>query len=289
MSDQMATNNSSNSRLDGAFEAEMAGNPGGADTLPPQIQAASTDPAKDEQKKIRYRAKPKYPLPIAAKVVAIDLDGTLIDTASDIATAVNKMRAAFGFGDLPIATVRNFIGRGIPNLVSQSMKSAVGELGASASKVAVAQFEKQYAACFAEQSQPYPQVLDGLALLREKGFKLACITNKAQRFAVPLLETLGLSRFFDLVVSGDSLPEKKPHPLPLEHTAKHFAVSNQELVMIGDSMHDAAAARAAGSPVFVVTYGYNEGQELRGLDCDAFLDDLPSALKYVRVDSQLSS
>ena len=238
---------------------------------------------KEEAKKIRYRAKPKFPMPVPAKVLLLDLDGTLLDTAPDIALAINQMRAAFGFGPLETAVVRNFIGRGIAHLVSQSMKNSVGELGASASKVAVTQFEKQYETCLAQTTRPFAGVFEGLELFREKGFKLACVTNKAERFTLPLLEATGLAAYFELVLSGDSLTEKKPHPLPLQHAAKHFGVEIEEVVLIGDSMHDAAAARAAGCPVFIVPYGYNEGQELRGLDCDAFIENLPSALKYVRV------
>jgi phosphoglycolate phosphatase len=240
-------------------------------------------PSTAEPKKIRYRAKPKFPMPVATKVFLLDLDGTLLDTAGDITTAVNAMRAAFGFGTLELGVVRNMIGRGIANLVSQAMKPSVGELGVSASKVAVAQFEKQYEAVLTQSSRPYPGVFEGLELMREKGFRLGCVTNKAERFSLPLLEATGLAPYFELVVSGDSLPEKKPHPLPLTHAAKHFDANIDTLVMIGDSMHDAACARAAGCPVFIVPYGYNEGQELRGLDCDAFIDDLPSALKYARL------
>ena len=246
-------------------------------------QEADVDAPKEEAKKIRYRAKPKFPMPVPAQVLLLDLDGTLLDTAPDIALAINQMRAAFGFGPLETGVVRNFIGRGIAHLVSEAMKNAVGALGASASKVAVAQFEKQYESCLTQTTRPFPGVFEGLQLFREKGFKLACITNKAERFTLPLLEATGLAAYFELVLSGDSPAEKKLRPLPLQHAAKHFAVKIDEVVLIGDSMHDAAAARAAGCPVFIVAYGYNEGQELRGLDCDAFIDDLPSALKYVRV------
>jgi phosphoglycolate phosphatase len=247
--------------------------------------AVEEKPGKEDAKKIRYRAKPKFPLPVPAKVLLIDLDGTLVDSATDIAIAANKMREAFGFGPLDPAVIRNYIGRGIPHLVSQTMKSAVGELGASSVKVAVSQFEKQYEIFLTATTKPYPGVFEGLELFKEKGFKLVCVTNKAERFALPILETLGLARYFEMVIAGDSLPEKKPHPLPLQHAAKHFQVKIDEVVMIGDSMHDAAAAREAGCPVFIVSYGYNEGQELRGLDCDAFIDDLPSALKYAKIAS----
>jgi phosphoglycolate phosphatase len=280
------SNDLQNTSLDEPIQPEMPEDARQSDTLTDASSGGVTTPAgeiKEDAKKIRYRAKPKFPMPVAAKVLLIDLDGTLLDTAGDIAIAANKMREAFGFGPLDTAVIRNFIGRGIPHLVSQTMKSAVGELGASSVKVAVAQFEKQYEANLAVTTKPFPGVLEGLELFREKGFQLACITNKAERFTLPLLETLGLAGVFALVIAGDTLSEKKPHPLPIEHAAKHFGVKIDEVVMIGDSMHDTAAARAAGCPVFIVPYGYNEGQELRGLDCDAFIDDLPTALKYAKI------
>ena len=278
------SDNSQNTSVDAVNEDELAETSSQSHTLTvAAVVPVLADVGKDETKKIRYRAKPKFPMPVSAKVLLLDLDGTLVDTAGDIATAANRMRAAFGFGALEPAVIRNFIGRGIANLVSLSMKSAVGELGAGATKVAIAQFEKQYESCLADTSRPFPGVFEGLELFKEKGFKLACITNKSERFTLPLLEKTALAGYFDLVVSGDSLAEKKPHPLPIQHAAKHFGVKVEELVFIGDSMHDAAAARAAGCPVFIVPYGYNEGQELRGLDCDAFIDDLPAALKYVKI------
>lgn len=263
----------------GAFGAKMPEKARPTETLPIDGEALPDV----EAKKIRYRAKPKFPMPVPAKVILLDLDGTMLDTAGDIATAANRMREVFGFGPLETATIRNFIGRGIPHLVSLSMKSAVGELGAGATKVAVAQFERQYETCLADTTSVFPGVFEGLTLLQEKGFKLGCVTNKAARFTLPLLEKSGLAAYFELVLSGDSLTEKKPHPLPIQHAAKHFGVKVEEVIFIGDSMHDAAAARAAGCPVFIVPYGYNEGQELRGLDCDAFIDDLPTALKYAKI------
>ena len=280
MSEQ--SNPEQNPSNDAVIEAEMPEIAQLAGVSASGATAGKAD-TKEDSKKIRYRAKPKFPLPVSAKVLLLDLDGTLLDTAGDIATAVNRMRAAFGFSPLEVNVVRQYIGRGTANLVSQSMKNAVGELGASASKVAVMQFEKQYEGCLADTSRAFPRVFEALELFREKSFRLACVTNKAERFTVPLLEKSGLAPYFELIVSGDTLDEKKPHPLPIQHAAKHFGVNVEEVVMIGDSMHDAAAARAAGCPVLIVPYGYNEGQELRGLDCDAFIDDLPSALKYVKV------
>ena len=234
-------------------------------------------------KKPKLRAKPKFNFPIPLKAVLLDLDGTLLDTAGDIATAANMMRAALGFAPLDPALIKTYVGKGIANLVAKTLKDAVGEVGPTALKVAVANFERQYDKCSGDTSIPFPGVVDGLNALRGKGFRLGCVTNKAEKFTLPLLEKSGLGSYFELVLSGDSLPEKKPHPLPLQHAATFFECNTAELLLIGDSVNDAEAARAAGCPVFIVPYGYNEGQELRGLDCDAFIDDIPSALKFVKL------
>ena len=236
-----------------------------------------------EPKKIRYRAKPKFNFPIHAKAVLLDLDGTLLDTVGDIIAATNMMRGTLGFAPLDAAVIRNFVGKGITNLIAKALKDAVGDVGPTALKVAVANFERQYEACFTATSKPYPGVIEGLNALRDAGFHLGCVTNKAAKFTEPLLSATGLRDYFEIVVSGDTLAEKKPHPLPLKHAAAFFGLASSEMLMIGDSVNDAQAARAAGCPVFIVPYGYNEGIELRGLDCDAFIDDIPAALKFVKL------
>lgn len=234
-------------------------------------------------RKPKLRAKPKFSFPIPLKAVLLDLDGTLLDTVGDIATAANMMRASLGFAPLDPAVIKSFVGKGIANLVARTLKDTVGEVGPTALKVAVANFERQYDKCFSDTSIAFPGVVDGLNALREKGFRLGCVTNKAEKFTLPLLEKSGLGSYFEITLSGDSLPEKKPHPLPLQHAAMFFECNTAELLMIGDSVNDAQAARAAGCPVFIVPYGYNEGMELRGLDCDVFIDDIPSALKFVKL------
>ena len=269
--------NASSSSTGAVFEADASEMP--IDTgSPADVPIAAAEP-----KKIRYRAKPKFAFPIHAKAVLLDLDGTLLDTVGDIITAANMMRATLGFAPLDAAVIRNFVGKGIANLVAKTLKDAVGEVGPTALKVAVANFERQYEACFTATSKPYPRVIEGLDALKDAGFRLGCVTNKAEKFTEPLLIATGLREYFEIVVSGDTLPEKKPHPLPLKHAAVFFGVKAGEMVMIGDSVNDADAARAAGSPVFIVPYGYNEGIELRGLDCDAFIDDVPAALKFVKL------
>jgi phosphoglycolate phosphatase len=247
------------------------------------VQADAPADAEVVAKKPKLRAKPKFSFPIPLRAVLLDLDGTLIDTVGDIATAANMMRAALGFAPLDPVLIKTYVGKGIANLVARTLKDAVGDVGPTALKVAIANFERQYDKCFGDTSITFPGVVEGLNALRDKGFRLGCVTNKAEKFTLPLLEKTGLSGYFELVLSGDSLPEKKPHPLPLQHAAKFFDCNTAELLLIGDSVNDAEAARAAGCPVFIVPYGYNEGQELRGLDCDAFIDDIPSALKFVKV------
>ena len=278
MTIETATPNSSTGAGPGGDAAETSVDTGS--------QANSRIDAEVVAKKPRLRAKPKFSFPVPLKAVLLDLDGTLLDTVGDIATAANMMRASFGFAPLDPALIKTFVGKGIANLVAKTLKDAVGEVGPTALKVAVTNFERQYERCFGDTSIPFPGVIEGLDALRDKGFRLACVTNKAEKFTLPLLEKSGLNRYFEITLSGDSLPEKKPHPLPLQHAAKFFECPTAELLMIGDSMNDAEAARAAGCPVFIVPYGYNEGQELRGLDCDAFIDDVPAALKFVKLAPQ---
>lgn len=270
-----------------AAPGSSTGAPSGDDALETPVDTGSQADALAENvvvaRKPRLRAKPKFAFPLPLKAVLLDLDGTLLDTVGDIAKAANMMRASLGFAPLDPALIRTFVGKGIANLVSKTLKDAVGEVGPTALKVAVANFERQYEKCFGDSSIPFPGVVDGLNALKDKGFRLGCVTNKAEKFTLPLLEKTGLSTYFEITVSGDTLPEKKPHPLPLNHAAAFFGCTTAEMLLIGDSINDAAAARAAGSPVFIVPYGYNEGQELRGLDCDAFIDDVPAALKFVKL------
>jgi phosphoglycolate phosphatase len=133
-------------------------------------------------------------------------------------------------------------------------------------------FLELYAANTAARSRLYPGVREGLDWLQARGYRLGCVTNKAAQFTEPLLATLGIRDAFDLVVSGDTLPEKKPSPLPLLHAARHFGVEPPEALMLGDSVSDVKAARAAGFGVICVSYGYNHGQDIRGAEPDAVID-----------------
>lgn len=216
------------------------------------------------------------------KAAAIDLDGTLLDTLPDIAEAADRMLRELGRPAAGQAVVRDYIGNGIPRLVKRLLTGTLeGEPDAADFERGHRAFEKHYRDTFLIESRPYPGVVDGLQRMRAQGLQLACVTNKAEAFTVPLLEHCGLMSFFGVVVGGDTLPEKKPHPLPLRHVAERFGVAVEQVLVIGDSHNDAEAARAAGCPVVCVPYGYRGGRDVRELDCDAIVSDLIEAAGLV--------
>ncbi len=216
----------------------------------------------------------------------IDLDGTLVDTAPDLAAAANRMLGDLGRPEWHPSRVAAWIGNGVPRFVKRAL---TGEMMAEPDpglyEKALALFQKHYAAGVADSSRPFPGVLEGLEALRKRGFALVCITNKAEAFTLPLLENLGLSPYFQLVLSGDSLPKKKPDPLPLLHACAHFAITSDHGVFVGDSGNDVNAARAAGMPVICVTYGYNYGQDIRDACPDGVIGSLAELPNYLRLYS----
>jgi len=221
--------------------------------------------------------------PLRVKAVMIDLDGTLADTIPDLAAATNLMLRELGRPVLDVERIRDFVGKGIPKLVERALAGSV-EGGAPADQMARALpiFERCYAGENGRHSVLYPGVNEGLLALRAMQLPLACVTNKSGRFTVPLLEQLGIARFFDQVIAGDTLPQKKPDPAQLLHACRSFSIAPREMLMIGDSGNDALAARAAGCPVFCVTYGYNEGQDVRELDVDAIVRSLIEAKRLIQ-------
>jgi phosphoglycolate phosphatase len=222
-----------------------------------------------------------FPLPV--KAVMIDLDGTLLDTAADLAAAANSMLRELGKNEQPLETIQSYIGKGIQKLVKRSLTGSLdGEPGVELLERAMPIYEREYAKTLCVNTRPYPGVLDGLNVLREAGFHLACVTNKAEAFTLPLLRAAGLAEYFDITLSGDSLPRKKPDPMPLLHACSHFNILPSEMLLIGDSLNDAQAARAAGCHIFCVPYGYNEGRDVRELDCDAVVESVHHAAKLIR-------
>jgi len=213
--------------------------------------------------------------PLAVKMVMVDLDGTLIHTAPDLADCANRTLTDLDRESFPIETVMTWIGNGVPRLVKRALTGEMwGEPDPALFDRALALFQKHYAMHVSDLSRPYPGVVEGLEKLRVSGYRLACITNKAAAFTVPLLENLGLNRYFELILSGDSLPKQKPDPLPLRHACEHFGITPEHGVLIGDSSNDVEAARAAAMPVICVPYGYNHGHDIRESHPDAVVESL---------------
>ena len=221
-----------------------------------------------------------FPLSIAA--ILLDLDGTLLHSAPELAQAANRMLRELGFPAMPQDRLMSYIGNGLSRLVKRALTGDMQtEPDAALFRRALPVFEKYYSELLSH-SQPYNGVIAGLDAMKTAGFRLGCITNKAGRFTEPLLDSSRLAPYFEIVLSGDSLPEKKPHPMPLQHAARFFGAPVAQVLMIGDSLNDVIAARAAGCPIFCVPYGYNHGEPLDGLDVDAVIANLTEALPLIK-------
>ena len=209
------------------------------------------------------------------RMILIDLDGTLVDSVPDLAFCVDRMMERLQRPPWGEARVRDWVGNGVERLVRRAL---TGELDGEPEDAEYARahpiFLELYAANTAGRSHLYPGVREGLDYLRSADYPLACVTNKAAQFTEPLLQHLGVWDFFRLVVSGDTLAEKKPHPAPLLHAARHFGVRPQDALMVGDSISDVKAARAAGFAIVCVSYGYNHGRDIREAKPDAVINSL---------------
>ena len=203
-----------------------------------------------------------------------DLDGTLIHTAPEIAAAANLMLADLGREKLPYSQVESYIGEGAVVLIKRCLTEQIdGEPEANLFAQAESLFFAHYADNVAA-SKPFDGVVEGLQAIWSKNLKLACVTNKPEKFTLPLLKESGLADFFDLVVSGDSLPKKKPHPMQLQYICTQFDVLETESMLVGDSNTDIAAAQAAGCFIVTVPYGYNQGKTIDESQVDATINDL---------------
>jgi phosphoglycolate phosphatase len=213
--------------------------------------------------------------------ILFDLDGTLLDTAADIAAALNAALQSQQLGTCTVQQVRDMIGRGVPTLIERALK----RLGATADRAVL---EERYHAYYTQrhergedEARIYPGVVAGLAALHARGFKLAVVTNKPKDAAIALLSELRLKQWIAAVVGGDSCAHRKPHPQPLLTACELLGVTPGQTLMVGDSATDVQAARAAGVRVVCVPYGYNEGADPRQLPCDGIVEqltDLPALL-----------
>lgn len=209
------------------------------------------------------------------KMILCDLDGTLVDSVPDLTFCVDAMMEQLGRAPRGEAAVRTWVGNGVEKLVSRALIGQLeGAPDAADYALAYPLFLELYAENTYTRSTLYPGVREGLDFLAAAGYPLGCVTNKAAQFTEPLLAYLGIRERFALVVSGDSLPRKKPDPLPLLYAAEQFGVAPATALMIGDSATDVAAARAAGFGIVCMSYGYNHGQDIRDSHPDAVIDAL---------------
>ena len=220
---------------------------------------------------------------VQVKAVLLDLDGTLLDTVLDLHAAANGMLRDLGRAEVAIEDIRAYVGRGIPNLVKRVLAGALeaADDPTPPPDDALTSFKKHYAEVNGRASRPFPGVMDGLKALKAKGLPLGVITNKAGAFTSVLLDRTGVAPFMDVVVSGDQLPKPKPDPMPVIWACGRLGVSPADTLLVGDSVHDFKAGKSAGCKVFLVPYGYNEGQDVRGLDCDAIVASIEDAASRI--------
>lgn len=212
--------------------------------------------------------------PLAGMEAAIvDLDGTMVDTMGDFVAVINLMMADLSLPGVDRSTIELLVGKGSEHLI----RSVLRHTGAPPEPVyeqAWQSYQHHYRDINGKHSHVFPGVVEGLQALQARGLKLACLTNKPTAFARPLLAAKGLDGFFSQVFGGDAFERKKPDPLPLVKTCEALGSLPARTLMLGDSSNDAKAARAAGCPVVLVTYGYNHGEPVRSVDADGFLDSI---------------
>lgn len=210
--------------------------------------------------------------------VTFDLDGTLLDTIADLAEACRLMLDEIGAPPRTQAEVHSFVGKGMAVLVERCLTH---EHPPSAERLheAIESFKRHYAVVNGRFTQIYPGVIEGLQAWRASGLKMGVVTNKPGMFTEALLDRMGMTDYFDVIVSGDTTAHKKPHPEPILHACRLFDVRPDRNLHIGDSKNDIHAAHAAGCPAFAVPYGYNEGEPVDSADCDALVSDLLAAYR----------
>ena len=220
--------------------------------------------------------------PAAFDAAIIDLDGTMVDTLGDFAQALGRMLDDLALPGIERTHIERMVGKGSEHLIKSVLHHVLAQAGQAPAAInteaiypqAWARYQHHYLAINGQYAQVYPGVPEGLHALRSAGLRLACLTNKPTAFALPLLRAKGLDGFFDKVFGGDAFERKKPDPLPLVKTCAALGSAPARTLMVGDSSNDAQAARAAGCPVVLVTYGYNHGQPATDVDADGWVESL---------------
>ncbi|WP_062267961.1 phosphoglycolate phosphatase [Endozoicomonas arenosclerae] len=217
------------------------------------------------------------------QLIMYDLDGTLVDSVPDLAIALDKMLTDLNLPAAGIEKTRLWVGNGIPSLVRRALADDMmgdqpGVVDQETFSKALERFKHHYAIEVGQHSALYSGVFSFLSQIHKAGIKQAVVTNKSEIFTELLLKHMGIDHFFELSIGGDSLNEKKPHPMPLHHTMEHFGCNTQNSIMIGDSSNDVKAARAAGVKVVGLPYGYNHGEPIESSHPDSVVESLTDLL-----------
>lgn len=216
------------------------------------------------------------------KAVLIDLDGTLVDSAPEIAKAACAMLAKLNLPTLSQNQVQSYIGEGAASLIKRCLTEALKKApDETLFDQGFQLFFEQYT-LICTQSHLYPKVLESVKAMKALGLPLACVTNKPSVFTLPILKATGLFDHFDQIISGDTLPKKKPDPDQIFHVCQLFKVDPWETLLIGDSNTDILAAKNAGCYVFTVPYGYNQGLTIDDSAVDAMIQDLSETINYIK-------
>ena len=209
------------------------------------------------------------------KLIMIDVDGTLVDSVPDLAYCIDEMMQQLGLQKWGEAKVRHWVGNGVPKLVERALTGELeGQPIQEVFDIAYPIFLDLYEDNTAERSYLYDGVREGLDYLISQGYQLGCVTNKSEQFTHPLLKALGIFNDFKIIISGDTLAKRKPDPMPLLYCAEHFNLKPKECLMLGDSVSDVKAARAAGFDIICMSYGYNHGNDIADENPDLVIDSM---------------
>lgn len=209
------------------------------------------------------------------EMVLIDVDGTLVDSVPDLAWCVDAMMRELGMPERGEERVRHWVGNGVERLTKRALINDLdGEPDAALYAKALPIFQDLYSENTSKRSCLYDGVTEALEFLKTTGVRIGCVTNKASQFTLPILRDLGIADYFEIVICGDMVERKKPDPMPLLQAAEQLKTAPEASMMLGDSMSDVKAARAAGFQIVCMSYGYNHGEDIRDYHPDAVVDSM---------------